>query len=277
MVRQLRRIADALERRDGTGAETGADAKVQADLRDGGVYVWDAARGGLKAVDSFGPLPLKQLVGIDDQRRRLWENTVRFASGKAANSVLLWGARGSGKSALVKAVFAAAAKEYKALRLVEIARDDLDTLPELVAVLRAAKGRFIVFCDDLSFGAQEGLGKALKSILDGGVDAAPDHVVFYATSNRRHLVPRDMVENEARAAIHSREAQDEHIALSDRFGLWIGFHPVTQDDYLAMVRGYADYFGVDKGAELERAALEWAAARGGISGRVAWQFMQSVR
>lgn len=277
MVRQLRRIAQALEQHGGASAETGAGAAAQAILRDGGVYVWDAVQGGLKAVDSFAPLPLKQLVGIEDQRGRLWENTVRFASGKAANSVLLWGARGCGKSALVKAVFAAAAKEHKALRLIEIARDDLDTLPDLVAFLRAAKGRFIVFCDDLSFAAQEGLGKALKSILDGGVDATPEHVVFYATSNRRHLVPRDMLENEARAAIHSREAQDEHIALSDRFGLWIGFHPATQDDYLAMVRGYADYFGVEKGEKLDRAALEWAAARGGISGRVAWQFMQSVR
>ncbi len=278
IVRHLARIAAVLEKKHGDSAvERGNAPRFDTHC----AFAWDGMEECLKAVDSFAPLPLSCLIGIAGQKQRLYDNTERFAKGKPANSALLWGARGCGKSALVKAVVADLRPHHPDLVIVEIARDDLWSLPALAALIRRhADKRFIVFCDDLSFQADDGLGKALKTLLDGGLDSKPDNAVLYATSNRRHLIPREMTENEARAAIHSREAQDEHIALSDRFGLWIGFHPVTQDQYLAMVESYAVYFALaDKksGQTLVREALEWAAERGGFSGRVAWQFIQSVR
>jgi predicted AAA+ superfamily ATPase len=224
------------------------------------------------------------LKGIDRVRDLLVENTERFARGLPANNALLWGARGMGKSSLVKAVHAdingtrPAAKDGSGLlKLVEIHREEIESLPDLMALMRDAPYRFIVFCDDLSFEAEDTSYKALKAVLEGGIEGRPDNVVFYATSNRRHLMARDMVENERSTAINPGEAVEEKVSLSDRFGLWLGFHRCSQDEYLAMVQGYVAHFGIPCGAEeLERDALEWATTRGARSGRVAWQFVQDL-
>ena len=208
----------------------------------------------------------------------LQENTTRFADGLPANNVLLWGARGMGKSSLVKAIHASInSGRDKALKLVEVHREDIDSLPELMDVLKAAPFQIVLFCDDLSFDYDDTSYKSLKAALDGGVEGRPENVVFYATSNRRHLLPRNMIENEQSTAINPSEAVEEKVSLSDRFGLWLGFHKCSQDDYLAMIDGYADYFGLDMdGDALRHAALEWATTRGSRSGRVAWQFIQDI-
>jgi predicted AAA+ superfamily ATPase len=219
------------------------------------------------------------LKGIDRVRDLLVENTERFARGLPANNALLWGARGMGKSSLVKAAHAAvgAAHRAAALRLIEIHREDIESLPELMALLRHAPQRFIVFCDDLSFEAEDTSYKALKTMLEGGIEGRPDNVIFYATSNRRHLMARDMVDNERATAINPGEAVEEKVSLSDRFGLWLGFHRCSQDEYLEMVEGYVARHGITLAdTELRREALEWATTRGARSGRVAWQYVQDL-
>jgi uncharacterized protein len=218
------------------------------------------------------------LKGVDQSRDILLENTQRFAKGLPANNALLWGARGMGKSSLVKAAHRTVSNTQKSLKIVEIHREDINSLPILMNLLRsAAKFRFIIFCDDLSFDAQDTSYKSLKAALDGGLEGRPENVIFYATSNRRHLLPRDMIENERSTAISPSEAVQEKVSLSDRFGLWLGFHNCSQDDYFAMVHGYAKHFGLKmKPAELEQAANEWSVTRGARSGRVAWQFIQDL-
>jgi predicted AAA+ superfamily ATPase len=223
------------------------------------------------------------LRGIDRVRDTLADNTERFARGLPANNALLWGARGMGKSSLVKAVHAeinkglAAKPGARPLKLVEIHREDIETLPELMAILRADPHRFLVFCDDLSFDADDTSYKSLKAVLEGGIEGRPENVIFYATSNRRHLLPRDMMENERSTAINPGEAVEEKVSLSDRFGLWLGFHKCSQDEYLDMVYAYADHFGLGTDRDAVRAeALEWATTRGSRSGRTAWQFIQEL-
>lgn len=267
LAARLDRIAAALERL--------APPPLPApDLDAADAFLWDARRSGLRPVPGVSRVDIRLLKGIDRVRDILVENTARFAAGLPANNVLLWGARGMGKSSLVKAAHAAVgAATRSALKLVEIHREDIATLPELMDILRAAPHRFILFCDDLSFDAGDASYKALKAVLDGGIDGRPGNVVLYATSNRRHLLPRDMIENERATAIDPGEAVEEKVSLSDRFGLWLGFHTAGQDDYLAMVRAYAAHFGFAiEDAELVRSALEWATTRGARSGRVAWQF-----
>jgi predicted AAA+ superfamily ATPase len=223
------------------------------------------------------------LKGIDRVRDQLVDNTERFARGLPANNALLWGARGMGKSSLVKAAHAevdaalARAGSASRLKLVEIHREDIETLPALLALARGSRHRFLVFCDDLSFDAGDTSYKSLKAVLEGGVEGRPENVLFYATSNRRHLLPRDMIENERATAINPGEAIEEKVSLSDRFGLWLGFHKCSQDEYLAMVTGYAEHLGLAVDADTLRAeALEWATTRGARSGRVAWQFVQDL-
>jgi predicted AAA+ superfamily ATPase len=209
----------------------------------------------------------------------LLDNTLRFARGLPANNVLLWGARGMGKSSLVKAAHASVNQTpgIAPAKLVEIHREDIETLPELMALLRAVDHRVILFCDDLSFDGDDTSYKSLKAALEGGIEGRPENVVFYATSNRRHLLPRDMMENERSTAINPSEAVEEKVSLSDRFGLWLGFHKCSQDEYLAMVRGYVAHYGIPvEDAELQRDALEWATTRGARSGRVAWQYVQDL-
>jgi predicted AAA+ superfamily ATPase len=221
------------------------------------------------------------LRGIDRVRDILVENTERFARGLPANNALLWGARGMGKSSLVKAAHAAVNAGLGAdaglLKLIEIHREDIESLPDLMTLLRGAPYRFLVFCDDLSFDADDTSYKSLKAVLEGGIEGRPDNVILYATSNRRHLLSRDMIENERSSAINPGEAVEEKVSLSDRFGLWLGFHRCSQDEFLAMVDGYIRYYGVPAEADtLGREALEWATTRGSRSGRVAWQFVQDI-
>lgn len=241
-------------------------------------FVWEAGPGKLHPVRKVARLPLGLLQGVDAARDTLWENTRRFAAGLPANNALLWGARGMGKSSLVKAIHgevnAAAARP---LILIEIHREDIATLPVLLRKLRTDKRRFLLFCDDLSFDKDDTSYKSLKAALEGGIEGRPANVLFYATSNRRHLMPREMMENERSTAINPHEAIEEKISLSDRFGLWLGFHNCTQDEYLAMVEGYAAHFDLPVAPEDLRAkALSWAAGRGARSGRVAWQFIQDL-
>ena len=240
-------------------------------------FVWQA-EGALVPVPHVARVDLGLLRGIDRVRDILVDNTERFARGHAANNVLLWGARGMGKSSLVKAAHAAvgAAHPEASLKLVEIHREDIDGLPRLMALMRPASHRFLLFCDDLSFDADDTSYKSLKAVLEGGLEGRPANVLFYATSNRRHLMPREMVDNERATAINPGEAVEEKVSLSDRFGLWLGFHKCSQDEYLAMVRGYAAHFGLGEPAALEADALEWAATRAHRSGRTAWQFIQDV-
>lgn len=268
-VSALVRIAEALERI----APPPADAP---DFSAAEAWVWRAEPDRLVPVERVSRAPMELLVGIDRARDQLLANTVRFANGFPANNALLWGARGMGKSSLVKAAHAEAAKAApEGLSLVEIQREDLPSAPTLLGLLRAAAPRrFLLFCDDLSFDAGDSHYKSLKALLDGGVEGRPENVLFYATSNRRHLMPRDMIENERSTAINPSEATEEKVSLSDRFGLWLGFHPCGQDDFLAMIRGYCDAYGVEISDDALRAeAIEWRQARGAISGRVAWQFV----
>lgn len=268
----LTRIADALER-----LAPAAPAAPSLAGADG--FVWHPL-----PVPRLAPVPriaavdIVLLKGVERQKEILLENTLRFARGLPANNAMLWGARGMGKSSLVKAAHAAAnAESPGSLALIEIHREDIRTLPDLLNVLRAQPRRCLVFCDDLSFEREDADYKALKSVLDGGIEGRPANVLFYATSNRRHLMPRDMIENERSSAINPAEAVEEKVSLSDRFGLWIGFHNCDQDTFFAMIEGYAASFGLPIGAEdLRKAAVEWSVTRGGRSGRVAWQFVQDM-
>jgi predicted AAA+ superfamily ATPase len=269
----LRRIADALER-------LAPPARTGGDLGAADAFIWHPGRG-LVAVPRVNRVDMALLKGIDRMRDILIENTERFARGLPANNALLWGARGMGKSSLVKAAHAGvnATLGTKAglLKLVEIHREDIESLPDLMTVLRPQPFRFIVFCDDLSFDADDTSYKSLKAVLEGGIEGRPENVILYATSNRRHLMSRDMMENERSTAINPGETVEEKVSLSDRFGLWLGFHRCSQDEFLAMVEGYVGHFGIPVDAEtLRREALEWATTRGSRSGRVAWQFVQDL-
>ncbi|MBP0480959.1 ATP-binding protein [Sagittula salina] len=236
-------------------------------------FVWDTDPDRLVPVDSVSRVSLDLLLGIDRARDTLLANTLQFARGMPANNALLWGARGMGKSSVVKAVHAAVRAQGHDLKLVELQREDLPSVGRLLEVLRRAPYRFMLFCDDLSFSHDDQHYKSLKAVLDGGVAGRPDNVVLYATSNRRHLMPRDMIENERSSAISPSEAVEEKVSLSDRFGLWLGFHPCSQDEYLEMIRGYCAAHGVEIDSETLRAeAIEWQATRGSRSGRVAWQY-----
>ena len=242
--------------------------------------MWQAAQKRLEPVKHVNRVEMRLLKGIDRMRDTLLENTQRFAKGLPANNALLWGARGMGKSSLVKAVHAQVGADRKnqgALKLVEIHREDIESLPTLMALLRDVRHRFIVFCDDLSFEHEDTSYKSLKALLEGGIEGRPDNVILYATSNRRHLMAREMMENERSTAINPGEAVEEKVSLSDRFGLWLGFHRCSQDEYLAMVEGYVAHYRLKTDAEtLRRDALEWATTRGARSGRVAWQFVQDL-
>jgi predicted AAA+ superfamily ATPase len=267
----LTRIADALERL--------APAAIPAFKPEAaGAFAWHAT-GWLEPVAQVNRVDISLLKGIDRTRDTLLDNTRRFARGHAANNALLWGARGMGKSSLVKAAHHVVNEEVKgALKLVEIHREDIESLPALMALVRKQpKFRFLVFCDDLSFDAEDTSYKSLKAALEGGIEGRPDNMIFYATSNRRHLLPRDMIENERSTAINPGEAVQEKVSLSDRFGLWLGFHHCSQDEYLDMIEGYARHFKFRiKPEELRAQALEWATTRGSRSGRVAWQFIQDL-
>jgi predicted AAA+ superfamily ATPase len=244
------------------------------DFERADAFVFQAENEAFTPIKDVNRVPLGLLKGIDRNRNSLQANTERFAKGLPGNNALLWGARGTGKSSLVKAVHAA----FPGLKLIEIHREDIAALPQLLKHLREApEHRFILFCDDLSFEAIDTSYKSLKALLEGGIEGRPANVLLYATSNRRHLMPREMVENERSTAINPSEAVEEKLSLSDRFGLWIGFHNCSQGDYLAMVRGYAEHYRLDYlDADLQREALEWARGRGGRSGRVAWQFIQDL-
>jgi predicted AAA+ superfamily ATPase len=241
-------------------------------------FVWAPARMHLQPVARPNRVALALIRGVDHVRDILQENTLRFAEGFAANNVLLWGARGMGKSSLVKAVHEDVRRATGVqLKLVEVHREDISTLPVLLDLIKAAPHRVIVFCDDLSFDHDDTAYKSLKAALDGGVEGRPDNVLFYATSNRRHLLPRNMMENEQSTAINPSEAVEEKVSLSDRFGLWLGFHKCSQDDYLQMIDGYADHFKLALDRSLmHHEALEWATTRGARSGRVAWQYIQDL-
>lgn len=246
-------------------------------------FIWRAEDGFLQPIQTINRVDLDLLVGVDLVRDKLSNNTQQFADGFAANNVLMWGARGMGKSSLVKAVHRdindklTKTKLPQRLKLIEIHREDIDSLPALMRLLVEVPHRFIVFCDDLSFDGDDASYKSLKSALDGGVEGRPDNVIFYATSNRRHLIPRDMMENERATAINPSEATEEKVSLSDRFGLWLGFHKCSQDDYLNMIEGYIKRYDIEIDEETWRfEALEWAKTRGNRSGRVAWQFIQDL-
>lgn len=271
LLQELKRLADAVERL--AGAPPAANDWTAADC-----FVWSPARQYLQPVKRPNRVALKLIRGVDHVRDILHENTVRFAEGYAANNVLLWGARGMGKSSLVKAVHEDVRLESGvSLKLVEVHREDIASLPTLLDLLKDTPHRVIVFCDDLSFDHDDTAYKSLKAALDGGVEGRPDNVLFYATSNRRHLLPRHMMENEQSTAINPSEAVEEKVSLSDRFGLWLGFHKCSQEDYLAMIDGYAEYFklGLER-EKLHAEALEWATTRGARSGRVAWQYIQDL-
>jgi predicted AAA+ superfamily ATPase len=267
----LQRIADALER-------LAPAAPVSAALDKADAFVWHADGARLEAVAKVSRIDLDLLRGVDGARDILLDNTRRFAKGLPANNALLWGARGTGKSSLVKAVHAAVNAEVKgAIALIEIHREDLASLPQLLARLRGQKRRCLLFCEDLSFDAADTSYKSLKAVLEGGIEGRPANVLFYATSNRRHLMPREMIENERSTAINPAEAVEEKVSLSDRFGLWLGFHNCDQDTYFAIVEGYARRYGLKLPVETLRAeANEWSVTRGARSGRVAWQYIQDL-
>ena len=262
----LARIAAALERM----APAAAPAP---DFGQADAFAWHTDPDRLVPVGRVSRVDVGLLVGVDRARDTLLANTRHFAQGLPANNALLWGARGMGKSSLVKAIHAQVVAEGLPLKIVELSREDLPTVQRLLMHLRASDRRFILFLDDLSFSHDDQHYKSLKAVLDGGIEGRPDNVILYATSNRRHLMPRDMIENERSTAINPSEAVEEKVSLSDRFGLWLGFHPCSQDDYLAMIRGYCEAHGVAvDDASLRAEAIEWQATRGSRSGRVAWQF-----
>jgi predicted AAA+ superfamily ATPase len=275
MARLLGRIASALER-------LAPNAPEVTDLECADAFVWHSENAQLAPVAKVNRVAFGLLKGIDHQADILFENTRRFAQGLPANNALLWGARGMGKSSLVKAVHAKANADRPEagalpLVLVEIHREDIPSLPRLLARLEGCGRRCIIFCDDLSFDGADTSYKSLKAVLEGGIEGRPDNVVFYATSNRRHLMPRDMIENERSTAIHASEAVEEKVSLSDRFGLWLGFHNCDQDTFFAMIEAYADHYGLDLPADqLHAEAKEWSVTRGARSGRVAWQYIQDL-
>ena len=266
----LNRIAGALERM--------APAPLAApDFEAAHGFVWHVEPDRLEPVARINRVALELLVGVDRSRDTLLENTVQFARGLPANNALLWGARGMGKSSLVKAVHAEVLARGLDLKIVELQREDLPSVSRLLNLLRGRGERFLLFCDDLSFSHDDQHYKSLKAVLDGGIEGRPDNVVFYATSNRRHLMPRDMIENERSSAISPSEAVEEKVSLSDRFGLWLGFHPCGQDAYLEMIRGYCAAYGVEIDDDtLWAEAIEWQATRGSRSGRVAWQYFTDL-
>ena len=267
MSHDLNRIADALERL--------APPPAAAPDWDAPAYLWHAEPDRLEPVRRIARVPLDLLVGIDRSKETLLANTRQFAEGLPANNALLWGARGMGKSSLVKAIHAEL--EGTGLKLVELLREDLPSVGRLLSLLRGVPHRFVLFCDDLSFSHDDEHYKSLKAVLDGGIEGRPENVILYATSNRRHLMPRDMIENERQSAINPAEATEEKVSLSDRFGLWLGFHACDQDAFLSMIRGYCDAYGVRIDDEALRAeAIEWQATRGSRSGRVAWQFVTDL-
>jgi predicted AAA+ superfamily ATPase len=273
------RIVRALETIAAHLSAQGKPAATPESFARADAYVWHPD-GRLAAVPRVSRVELFLLKGVDRMRDILMENTERFANGLPANNALLWGARGMGKSSLVKAAHASINADRKPadkLKLIEIHREDIESLPALMEQLRASSFRFIVFCDDLSFDGNDASYKSLKAVLEGGIEGRPENVILYATSNRRHLLAREMIENERSTAINPGEAVEEKVSLSDRFGLWLGFHRCSQDEYLAMVRGYCSHFGIKVDDEaLEREALEWSTTRGSRSGRVAWQFVQEL-
>ena len=266
----LNRIADALDRI--------SPAPLPApDFATASAFVWHPDPDRLVPVDRVNRIDVGLLIGIDRSRNTLLANTEQFARGLPANNALLWGARGMGKSSLVKAIHGKLSADHPGLKLVEIQREDLASIGRCLNLLRGRAERFVLFCDDLSFSHDDAHYKSLKAVLDGGIEGRPDNVVLYATSNRRHLMPRDMIENERSSAINPSEAVEEKVSLSDRFGLWLGFHPCDQDEYLAMIRGYCDAYGVAIDDETLRAeAIEWQATRGSRSGRVAWQYFTDL-
>ena len=258
-------------------------ARPAPDFAAADAFVWQADTSSLEPVEKVNRVDIDLLQGVDRARDQLVDNTMRFASGFAANNVLLWGARGMGKSSLVKASHAHVNAELASrglpdrLKLIEIHREDIESLPALMKLVKAGGHRTIVFCDDLSFDSGDASYTSLKAALDGGIEGRPETVLFYATSNRRHLLPRDMIENERSTAINPSEAVEEKVSLSDRFGLWLGFHKCSQDEFLAMIEGYVRHYGLDYDpASLRAEALEWATTRGSRSGRVAFQFIQDL-
>jgi predicted AAA+ superfamily ATPase len=273
------RIAEALEAIANHLSATSSAPRGPESFASADAFVWHPD-GRLAPVPRVSRVDLGLLKGIDRMRDILIENTERFADGLPANNALLWGARGMGKSSLVKATHAninVNRKPADRLKLIEIHREDIESLPGLMDLLRDSSYRFIVFCDDLSFDGNDASYKSLKAVLEGGIEGRPDNVILYATSNRRHLLAREMIENERSTAINPGEAVEEKVSLSDRFGLWLGFHRCSQDEYLAMVKGYCGHFGIKLAEEeLEREALEWSTTRGSRSGRVAWQFTQEL-
>ncbi len=269
-VKALTRIADALERM------APADAPPP-EFDASTAFIWHTAPDRLDPVRQVARVDLALLIGIDRTRDTLLANTRQFAKGLPANNALLWGARGMGKSSLVKAVHGTLCSDGFPLRLIEVQREDLPSLSRLLHHLKGAPFRFLLFCDDLSFSHDDEHYKSLKAVLDGGIEGRPENVLFYATSNRRHLMPRDMIENERSTAISPSEATEEKVSLSDRFGLWLGFHPCSQDEYLAMIDGYCTAYGLEVEPDMLRAeAIEWQATRGARSGRVAWQFFTDL-
>lgn len=270
----LLRIAEALDRMAPAIA-------VKTNFNAADAFVWSAKTAALKPVPNVNRVDISLLQGIDQVREILLQNTLQFSAGYPANNALLWGARGMGKSSIVKAIHAhvnsIAKNDEEKLKFVEIHREDIESLPELMSELAQQDLRFLLFCDDLSFDTDDTSYKALKAALDGGIEGRPANLLLYATSNRRHLMPRDMIENERSTAINPSEAVEEKVSLSDRFGLWLGFHKCSQDEYLDMVRSYIEYFGIEVSEEEWRpAALEWATTRGYRSGRTAWQFIQDM-
>ncbi|MDO9415356.1 ATP-binding protein [Pararhizobium sp.] len=271
LILEIRRLTDVVERIAGP-------APADNDWDAAECFVWNPARLHLQPVARPNRVDISLIRGVDHVRDILFDNTLRFARGRPANNVLLWGARGMGKSSLVKSVHAKVANETGIrLKLVEVHREDISTLPALMEILKLAPAPVIVFCDDLSFDHDDTSYKSLKAALDGGVEGRPDNVLLYATSNRRHLLPRDMMENEQSTAINPSEAVEEKVSLSDRFGLWLGFYKCSQVEYLEMIDAYVAHFGLEKDtAELHAEALEWSTTRGARSGRVAWQFIQDL-
>jgi len=262
----LAQIAEAMERL--------SPAPIKyPDFANNDAFVWNISPDQLMPVLSVSKIKLELLVGIDRVRDILLENTLQFATGLSANNALLWGARGMGKSSLIKAIHQNIIDRGFPLKIVELQREDLPSVSRLLNILRTSSERFLLFCDDLSFSHDDQHYKSLKAVLDGGLEGRPENVLFYATSNRRHLMPRDMIENEKSSAISPSEAVEEKVSLSDRFGLWLGFHPCTQDEYLEMIIRYCNAYGVSEDLDfIKSQAIEWQATRGGRSGRVAWQF-----
>jgi uncharacterized protein len=266
MANPIEQIANALERMSPAPLEP-------PDFSTADAYLWHTGPDHLEAITNVSRVDLGLLVGIESSRDTLLQNTLQFASGMTANNALLWGARGMGKSSLVKAVHAETVRQGLALKIVELQREDLPSVTRLLTLLRGSRDRFLLFCDDLSFSHDDHHYKSLKAVLDGGIAGRPENVIFYATSNRRHLMPRDMIENERSDAINPGEAVEEKVSLSDRFGLWLGFYPCDQNEYLQMIYGYLAAYGIIADSDLVKVeAIEWQATRGSRSGRVAWQF-----